>query len=193
MIKEINIDGFNIAVNIKNVKRTKSIKILVYNNGRVVLTKPAFISLKKAESYLDDKVEFIKKSFNNFSITLPLKIDENRKREDEHYKKHRTIAKEIILGRVKEINKFYGFKYGRVSIRNQKTRWGSCSRQGNLNFSYRLIFLDAEAFDYIIAHELCHLQEFNHSAKFWELVGRYSPNYKSIRQKIKRVSSQDIG
>src|SRR5680860_1611578 len=117
MIKEINIDGFKIAVIIKNVKRSKSIKILVYNNGRIVLTKPAFISLKKAESYLDDKIEFIKKSFNNFSITLPLIIDENRKKEDEHYKKHRRIAKEIILERVKEINKFYGFKYGRISIR----------------------------------------------------------------------------
>jgi len=189
MIKEIKIDGFNLSVVIKSVRRSKSIKILVYNNGRVVLTKPFFVSLKKAAHFLDSKTEFIKTSLNNFSLTLPLKLDESKQKEAEHYKKYRKQAKDIILERVAVINNFYGFEYGRISIRNQRTRWGSCSRQGNLNFSYRLIFLEQDAFDYVIAHELCHLQEFNHSAKFWQLVGKYSPNYKLLCQKIKKDST----
>ena len=189
MIKEIKIDGFNLSVVIKSVRRSKSIKILVYSNGRVVLTKPSFVSLKKAAQFLDSRTEFIKTSLNNFSLTMPLKLDENKQKEAEHYKKYRKQAKEIIVERVAEINKFYGFKYGRISIRNQRTRWGSCSRQGNLNFSYRLIFLEQDAFDYVIAHELCHLQEFNHSAKFWQLVEKYSPNYKFLRQQIKKDST----
>src|SRR5680860_1339577 len=117
MIKEITIDGFKVEVILKTVRRSKSLKILIYNNGRIVLTKPSFVSLKKASDFLDGKIEFIKKSLSNFSITLPIKLDEDKEREDNHYKKHRLQAKEIITNRVEEINEFYGFKYGRVSIR----------------------------------------------------------------------------
>jgi predicted metal-dependent hydrolase len=84
------------------------------------------------------------------------------------------------------LNAIYGYRFNRVSIRNQKTCWGSCSRKGNLNFNYRILFLPERTQNYIIAHELSHLAEFNHSKKFWALVARTSPEYAAIRKELRR-------
>ncbi|MDP2944335.1 MAG: M48 family metallopeptidase, partial [bacterium] len=82
-------------------------------------------------------------------------------------------------------NRFYNFKYRRISIRDQKTRWGSCSRTGNLNFSYRVLELTPAAADYIIIHELCHLREFNHCVRFWALVAKTVPDYVRLRRELR--------
>ena len=66
----------------------------------------------------------------------------------------------------------------RITIREQKTRWGSCSRKGNLNFNWKLIKAPGEALDYVVIHELCHLYEFNHSPRFWQMVAKIQPDYK---------------
>ena len=102
------------------------------------------------------------------------------------YLKHREEARALAMERLEHFNKFYQFKIGRISIRNQKTRWGSCSKRGNLNFNYRIALLSKEAADYIIVHELCHLGEFNHSAKFWRLVACAVPDYLEIRKSLRR-------
>lgn len=101
--------------------------------------------------------------------------------------KNKEKAREIISERLKYFTNLYDFSYGRVSIRNQKTRWGSCSRQGNLNFNYRLVHLRGELRDYVIIHELCHLKEFNHSSKFWGLVAKVIPEYKELRKELKKI------
>ena len=66
---------------------------------------------------------------------------------------------------------------GRVTVREQRTKWGSCSSQGNVNFNWKLIMAPKEALDYVVIHELCHLYEFNHSSKFWARVEKYQPDY----------------
>lgn len=88
--------------------------------------------------------------------------------------------------RVAHFNSFYGFSVGRISIRDTKTRWGSCSKRGNLNFNYKILFLPAHLADYIVVHELCHLQEFNHSQNFWALVAKIFPNHKAMRAELKK-------
>ena len=97
--------------------------------------------------------------------------------------------KEKVLGlvnaKIEKFNRLYNYSFNRVSIRNQKTRWGSCSSKKNLNFNYRIMYLPDEIADYIVVHELCHLEEFNHSRKFWDLVERGVPDYKKIK-KVKR-------
>lgn len=98
---------------------------------------------------------------------------------------YKDEARHMVHARLEYWNLEYGFTYKRVSIRNQKTRWGSCSSQGNLNFNYRVIFLPKELVDYIIVHELCHLGELNHSAEFWSLVARALPNYRESRSALR--------
>jgi predicted metal-dependent hydrolase len=91
------------------------------------------------------------------------------------------------LERLDFFAKLYGIEYRKVAIRNQRTRWGSCSKKGNLNFNYKVAFLPENQRDYIVVHELCHLTEFNHSKRFWAEVERTIPNYREIRKKIRSV------
>ncbi len=104
------------------------------------------------------------------------------------YQEQKELARELISQRIEILNQQYGFTYGRVSIRHTSTRWGSCSRQGNLNFSYKLLYLPSELRDYVIVHELCHLKEMNHSPRFWALVGQTVPNYKDLRHQLRGYS-----
>jgi predicted metal-dependent hydrolase len=87
-----------------------------------------------------------------------------------HYREHKAHAREVIVERLQYWNERIGVSYGRVCIRNQSSRWGSCSSIGNLNFNYRIAFLPTELLDYVIVHELCHRIEFNHSSIFWSHV-----------------------
>ncbi|WP_165755728.1 M48 family metallopeptidase [Ruminiclostridium hungatei] len=75
-----------------------------------------------------------------------------------------------------------GVSPGRITVREQKTRWGSCSSRGNLNFNWKLIMAPLEILDYVVIHELCHMKELNHSADFWAQVQKLCPNYKNLRK-----------
>lgn len=103
------------------------------------------------------------------------------------YQKNKSEARALVAEKLLKYNKFYNFKYNRVSIRDQKTRWGSCSKKGNLNFNYKLMFLPEELADYIIVHELCHLKEFNHSSHFWAEVSRVFPNHLKLRADLRKT------
>ena len=85
-----------------------------------------------------------------------------------------------------------GVTYGRVTIRNQKTRWGSCSSKGNLNFNCLLMLTPREVQDYVIVHELSHRKEMNHSPKFWEVVEEVLPDYKKRRNWLRENGSAII-
>jgi predicted metal-dependent hydrolase len=94
-------------------------------------------------------------------------------------------AKALVHERLAFFNQHYGYSINKIAIRNQKTRWGSCSSKGNLNFNYKIIYLPPEAQDYLIVHELVHLKEFNHSKRFWDLVLETIPNCKEIGYNLK--------
>jgi len=96
-----------------------------------------------------------------------------------HYVIHKESAREVIHERLLHWNQFYNFEYNRVAIRNQRRCWGSCTSLKNLNFSYKLLFLPPHLIDYIVVHELCHLQELNHGQNFWSLVAQQVPDYKT--------------
>jgi predicted metal-dependent hydrolase len=103
-------------------------------------------------------------------------------------KKMRKEAREIVLVKVSQFNEYYGFEYKRIFIKDQQTRWGSCSSKGNLNFNYRIVILPPELQDYLIVHELCHLKEMNHGANFWKLVEEQIPNYKVLNKQLRTYS-----
>jgi len=104
-----------------------------------------------------------------------------------HYRQHKPMAVQFIKRRLAILNQSYGFAYQRVAIRNQASRWGSCSKLGNLNFHYKVALLPADLADYVLVHELCHLQELNHSKRFWNLVAKTIPDYVTKRKTVKRI------
>jgi predicted metal-dependent hydrolase len=102
-----------------------------------------------------------------------------------------TVALERIRERLNEYAPRMGVTPGRVAIREQKSRWGSCSRKGNLNFNWKLVMAPPEALDYVVVHELCHLHEFNHSPRFWGLVAAQMPDYEVWKRWLK-VHAEDL-
>lgn len=103
------------------------------------------------------------------------------------YLQNREKARQFVQSRVEHFNAVYCFDYGRISIRNQRLRWGSCSANGNLNFNWRIIYLTGEQADYLIVHELCHLKHLDHSKDFWQCIGRTIPNYRQISKQLRRL------
>ncbi len=103
------------------------------------------------------------------------------------YKKLKERARFLVHAHLARINQIYNFSFNRVCVKNHKSRWGSCSKKGNLNFNYKIIHLPVELAEYIVVHELCHLKELNHSSRFWALVVKAVPDYKARRRKLKAV------
>jgi predicted metal-dependent hydrolase len=104
-----------------------------------------------------------------------------------NYIQYKETARKFIVQKVEQYSGIYGYTFGRVSIRNTKTRWGSCSEKGNLNFSYKLLFLPEPLAEYIVAHEVCHLGELNHSARFWNLVAKTIPDWQEKRKRLRTI------
>ncbi len=110
------------------------------------------------------------------------------------YIEKKVDAKNLVLTKLVFWQNYYFqnfntlLDWNRVGIKNTTTRWGSCSSKKNLNFSYKIISLNEEQQNYLIVHELCHLQQMNHGPNFWNLVGLAIPNYKNIRDSMKKFN-----
>lgn len=162
--------------------RARSLRIAVYCDGAVVVTAPRSLGFDLIERYVVEKSQWISDALDRFRPFRKRMVRRNTKKEFLLYKNQAlAVAKE----RIEHFNLLYGFTYHRIAIKNQKTRWGSCSRAGNINFNYKIVFLPERHRDYIIVHELCHLGEFNHSRKFWSLVALTIPEYANIRRDIR--------
>ncbi len=109
-----------------------------------------------------------------------------------HYLEHKERARVLIHERLVHWNMFYNCVYNKVAIRNQSTRWGSCSQKKNLNFNYRIALLPQELMDYVIVHELCHLIEFNHSPAFWACMARALPDHEERKATLRAVSMHEL-
>lgn len=117
-------------------------------------------------------------------------IRRRRKRKStvtKHYMAHKEAARVLVHQKLAYWNQFYNLQYNRVAIRNTKRCWGSCTSLKNLNFSYKVMFLPEPLLDYIIVHELCHLQELNHKAQFWTLLAQQIPDYKKRIADLKHL------
>lgn len=97
-------------------------------------------------------------------------------------KRYRSAARTQFEQRCAYYHQFTGGSYTSVTIRDQKTRWGSCSSRGTLSFNYRLVFAPPAVLDYVVVHELCHLTHMNHSKDFWNMVGSVMPDYKTPKK-----------
>lgn len=178
----------SIPYSIKRSPRARSIRITVYHTGEVKVTVSRLIPqslierfvAKKSSWIIKKREEFLKHPISQFSLML-------RKQSRKEYLTNKKEALKILTERLNHFNKHYTFEVGKITIRNQKSRWGSCSRKQNINFNYKLLFLPAEIRDYVVVHELCHIKELNHSSKFWDLVRETIPDFKDIRKRLKGI------
>ncbi|UCF29903.1 MAG: DUF45 domain-containing protein [bacterium] len=95
-------------------------------------------------------------------------------------------ARSSLVPWLKELSEDAGLSFGRVAIRGQRTRWGSCSARGNINLNYKLLFLTPDLVRYILHHELCHTVHLDHSRLFWELLASFEPDYRVYNRQVKR-------
>ena len=121
-------------------------------------------------------------------------VRRSKRRNDpdrQHYEVHKEHARVLVHERLLHWGQLYAVSYKRVAIRNQHTRWGSCSTKQNLNFNYRLVFLPVELVDYVIVHELAHLEVGGHGADFWHLAHRYPKAERAIGYLIAKAADGD--
>ena len=98
----------------------------------------------------------------------------------------RSLAVATLIPRLHELAALHGLTVSRVSIRNQRSRWGSCSRQGAISLNFRLVQMPAWVTDYVLIHELMHLQQQNHAPRFWRLVERACPEFREAERWLRR-------
>ena len=183
MKKQIELRNKKIEYTLKMSKRARNMRLAVYRGGDFVVTAPQNASENIIERFIIKKSRWVIDKINHFK-QFPVKTFIKGDKKD--FLKHKESALKLAERRIEYFNGVYKFKFNKVSIRNQKTRWGSCSKKGNLNFNYKIALLPERLADYIIVHELCHLGEFNHSRKFWSLVARTIPDYREIRSELKQ-------
>ncbi len=171
---------------LKQSARARRMRITVRCDASVVVTVPRFFSQNKVERFLADKASWILKKITYFQKLGPV-IGKPRVGGVVEYRKLKHHARALVKEKIAQINQLYNFSFNRISIKNHKSRWGSCSKKGNLNFNYKIIHLPADLAEYIVAHELCHLKELNHSSRFWDLVAKAIPDHKERRKKLKAV------
>lgn len=183
MKKRIKIRERKVEYTLKVSRRARRMRLAIYCDGNFVVTAPQGIDFNMVERFIIGKSRWIInkldyfKSFGNKIFIKTSKTD---------FLKYRQQAQLFAESRIGFFKRIHQFKFNKINIKNQKTRWGSCSKKKNLNFNYKITLLPQHIADYIIAHELCHLAEFNHSRKFWNFVHKLVPNYLEIRKELKR-------
>ena len=166
----------------KKSKRAKRMRLAVYCDGSVVITSPFGVQQSIVEKFVSDKKQWVWDKIQFFNS-----VDSKAIRTFSHkdYLENKDNALVLVNERFEFYNKIYGFSFNKIYIKNQKTRWGSCSCKQNLNLNYKIVFLSQKHQDYIIVHEMCHLKEFNHSRKFWALVEKTLPYYLEIKKELR--------
>ena len=167
---------------LKRSNRAKRMRLAVYCDGAVVVTSPFGIEQSIIEKFISDKKQWVLEKMRFFKSVDSKAICTFSHRD---YIENKEKAFALVNERVRFYNNEYGFSFNKIFIKNQKTRWGSCSCKQNLNLNYKIVFLPQKHQDYIIVHEMCHLKEFNHSRKFWTLVEKTLPNYLDIKKGLR--------
>ena len=161
--------------------RRKTVGIRVTDEGEVIVRAPLRVSMAEIRRILEGKRDWIEKTLAKVRAREAApKLTEAEIRE------LTALAKKKIPPLVVAWADVVGVTYGRITIRCQKTRWGSCSSKGNLNFNCLLMLCPENVLDYVIVHELCHRKELNHSARFWAEVERVLPGYREPMRWLKK-------
>ena len=163
----------------------RSIGIQITQEG-VVVRAPKRMSDAEIDRFVQSKRDWIETHLAKVPPAQPKFSGEEIHRLAEE-------ALKRIPERVRYFAPLVGVTYGGITIRNQRTRWGSCSAKGNLNFNCLLMLTPDHVIDYVVVHELCHRLEMNHSARFWAQVERVLPDYRESLQWLRDHGQELIG
>ena len=162
----------------------KSVAIQIKDDGRIVVRCPKRMRASEVQKLVESKIQWIEK---NLVKSMKQEVNPFTKREIEEL---RETASKLINERVPYYATMMGVSYNSISIRAQRSRWGSCSNRGNLNFNCLLALVPRDVLDYVVIHELCHLIEMNHSKRFWAEVRRVFPDYAQSKCWLKENGSR---
>ncbi len=160
------------------IKRSarRSLSLEIMPDGNLLARAPQRMPEREIWAFIREKEEWIRihrrkrMERQTEAQADPLTPDQIRELAD--------VALRVLPERCRYFAGIMGVRYGRITIRNQKTRWGSCSSGGNLNFNCLLMLAPPEVRDYVVVHELAHLKEMNHSPRFWKEVEKVLPDYR---------------
>ena len=167
--------------------RRKSLAVEIRPDGTILVRAPLRLPRREIERFLEEKSDWIQ--------SHRAKVLRRRAQEEanpvsaltkEQLRTLKKRAQAAITERVEYYAPIVGVTYGNITIRSQKTRWGSCSASGNLNFNCLILLAPPQVLDYVVVHELCHRKQMNHSPKFWAEVERILPDYKSSVKWLKQ-------
>lgn len=168
----------------------KSISIRIKDDASVEVRAPFYAGHRQIEVFIEEKQDWIAKN-HRAVLSHIAEQEENAlspkdtRRAAALDKRFHDAARLYFPKRCAELVKLTGGHYDKITIRNQKTRWGSCSQTGTLSFNYRLMMAPPAVIDYVIIHELCHLTHMNHSKAFWDKVANVMPDYRTHRLWLK--------
>jgi len=158
----------------------KTVALQITPAGEVIVRCPNRYPAREIRRFVSSKEDWLRKhlaKLENRPEPLPFTREELEVLADR--------AAAVISQRVRQLAPLVGVSYGRVTIRSQHTRWGSCSAKGNLNFNCLLMLCPPEVVDYVVVHELCHRKQMNHAPAFWSEVERICPDYRVHRKWLK--------
>ena len=163
---------------ITSKRRTVSI---ILKNGKIIVRAPLGTTREGALKFIEKHAEWIEKN-------IPRSIkreNQDNSLSDEQIKSLKRSAMVYLAERTAYYAKIMGLEYGRVRITSAKKRFGSCTSERNISYSYRLMLYPPDAIDYVVVHELAHLVYLDHSKEFYSVIERILPDYKKRRQMLK--------
>ena len=156
----------------------KTLAVQIRTDGTVIARAPLRMPKDRILCFLSEKASWIRMQQGKMQEREKMRQQARIHLDAAQEKELRERAKSVLAQRTAYFARQVGVTYGRITVRDQKTRWGSCSQTGNLNFNFRLILAPLEVLDYDVVHELCHRRQMNHSTQFWQEVAQVLPDYR---------------
>ena len=171
----VKIAGLSVLL-VRSSRKTLAVQIRA--DGTVIARAPLRMPKDYILCFLSEKASWIRMQQGKMQEREKMRQQARIHLDAAQEKELRERAKSVLAQRTAYFARQIGVTYGRITVRDQKTRWGSCSQTGNLNFNFRLILAPLEVLDYVVVHELCHRRQMNHSAQFWQEVAQVLPDYR---------------
>lgn len=164
--------------------RRKTISLQVTRDGRVVVRCPMRMPVRQIREFVESHADWVQEN-----VEKVREQQENRPIfTEKEIRQYRELARRVLTAKTELWAARMGVTYGRIAIRQQATRWGSCSTKGNLNYNWVLVLVPEELQDYVVVHELAHRREMNHSPRFWKIVAEQIPDYAVRRKRLKEYA-----